>query len=173
MPAEDILLHGETFDHEDEVLWWAKGGKLYGESTPRFAFLKALQYEIGGELSPFTNMILNPNDNREDKSKQQEVNPMFAVFSRVSEAERNEFMLRVLPAQSGNKDFRLYYLGRSCPRKKEITLPENGKYRIDVIDVWEMTRTSTFEEACGNVKVELPAKEGIAILITRLSGEVL
>ena len=24
--------HGETFHREDEVLWWAKGGKLYGKA---------------------------------------------------------------------------------------------------------------------------------------------
>lgn len=32
--------HGETYLHEQDVLWWAKGGVLHGESTPRLAFLR-------------------------------------------------------------------------------------------------------------------------------------
>jgi len=32
--------HGETYVHPGDVLWWAKGGKLYGESPERIAFLK-------------------------------------------------------------------------------------------------------------------------------------
>ena len=33
--------HGETYKHPDDLLWWAKGGVLRGESPPRIAFLKA------------------------------------------------------------------------------------------------------------------------------------
>ena len=40
--------HGETFHREDEVLWWSKGGKLYGQSEPRMAYLKKLLYELPG-----------------------------------------------------------------------------------------------------------------------------
>ncbi|MDR1062115.1 MAG: DUF4038 domain-containing protein, partial [Clostridiales bacterium] len=46
-----FITHGETFYREDEVLWWAKGGRLYGESPARFAFLRELQDEIG-DISP-------------------------------------------------------------------------------------------------------------------------
>jgi hypothetical protein len=42
-----------------------------------------------------------------------------------------------------------------------------------MIDVWKMTRTAAFTETCGKVKVELPAKEGIAVLVTRLTGDIL
>ena len=41
------VTHGETYYRDDEVLWWSKGGKLYGESAARFAFLKSVLYEIG------------------------------------------------------------------------------------------------------------------------------
>ena len=33
--------HGETYAHPEDLLWWAKGGVLRGESPPRIAFLKA------------------------------------------------------------------------------------------------------------------------------------
>ena len=32
--------HGETYKHPEDLLWWAKGGGLRGESPPRIAFLK-------------------------------------------------------------------------------------------------------------------------------------
>lgn len=31
--------HGETYYRDDEVLWWAKGGELHGESSERIRFL--------------------------------------------------------------------------------------------------------------------------------------
>ena len=34
--------HGETYDRDDEVLWWAKGGRLHGTSPARIAFLRAI-----------------------------------------------------------------------------------------------------------------------------------
>ena len=34
--------HGETFKHPQDIIWWARGGKLYGQSLPRIAFLKQL-----------------------------------------------------------------------------------------------------------------------------------
>jgi hypothetical protein len=32
--------HGETYLSDDDILWWAKGGVLKGESPPRLAFLR-------------------------------------------------------------------------------------------------------------------------------------
>lgn len=32
--------HGETYLHPDDVLWWSKGGVLYGQSPARIAFLR-------------------------------------------------------------------------------------------------------------------------------------
>ncbi len=31
--------HGETYEHPENILWWSKGGELYGESPERLAFL--------------------------------------------------------------------------------------------------------------------------------------
>jgi len=32
--------HGETYLHDQDILWWAKGGELHGKSPQRLAFLK-------------------------------------------------------------------------------------------------------------------------------------
>lgn len=37
--------HGETYRHPEDILWWAKGGVLHGESPSRIAFLKRILEE--------------------------------------------------------------------------------------------------------------------------------
>ncbi|WP_198439810.1 DUF5060 domain-containing protein [Pareuzebyella sediminis] len=37
--------HGETYRHPENILWWAKGGKLYGKSPDRLAFLHKIMRE--------------------------------------------------------------------------------------------------------------------------------
>ncbi|MBL7201726.1 MAG: DUF5605 domain-containing protein [Anaerolineae bacterium] len=37
--------HGETYLHPEDILWWSKGGTLYGESPARIAFLRAILEE--------------------------------------------------------------------------------------------------------------------------------
>jgi hypothetical protein len=46
--------HGETYLHPEDLLWWAKGGVLRGESAPRIGFLRRLIEELPpGGLQPF------------------------------------------------------------------------------------------------------------------------
>ena len=37
--------HGETYVHDQDVLWWAKGGVLHGKSPKRIAFLRKIMEE--------------------------------------------------------------------------------------------------------------------------------
>lgn len=39
--------HGETYLHPDDILWWAKGGVLHGDSPARIAFLRRVMEEYG------------------------------------------------------------------------------------------------------------------------------
>ena len=94
--------HGETFYSEDEVLWWAKGGQLKGES-PEYA------------------------------------------------------------GHCGDDVFLKYY-GNRRPTISTICLPEEHRYRVEAIDIWNMTRTVIEEDAHGMTKLRLPGKEGIAVL---------
>lgn len=45
----EVLLP-EKYDKDNEVLWWAKGGKLKGESSKRIAFLRSIVEELPGPL---------------------------------------------------------------------------------------------------------------------------
>ena len=45
--------HGETYMHPEDILWWAKGGVLIGESWLRIAFLREIIEDMpAGGLSP-------------------------------------------------------------------------------------------------------------------------
>src|SRR5262249_21806028 len=47
--------HGETFAHKDDLLWWAKGGNLRGESWRRIGFLRDLiEEDVKIGLDPAT-----------------------------------------------------------------------------------------------------------------------
>ncbi len=34
--------HGESYLHQDDILWWSKGGKLHGTSPERIGFLRRI-----------------------------------------------------------------------------------------------------------------------------------
>ena len=62
----------------------------------------------------------------------------------------------------------IWYYGRTCSTINYITLPDGGSYDIEVIDIWEMTRTPVMQGVQGTVTVNLPGKEGIAVLAVRV-----
>ncbi len=37
--------HGETYRHPDDVIWWARGGRLHGQSPERLKFLRRVMEE--------------------------------------------------------------------------------------------------------------------------------
>lgn len=52
--------HGETYVHPGDILWWAVGGKLVGESPSRLGFLKKIMTEAPyQELEPAPSIIQN------------------------------------------------------------------------------------------------------------------
>ncbi|GAA1944788.1 DUF5605 domain-containing protein [Microbacterium deminutum] len=51
--AGGYATHGETYHREDDVLFWAKGGQLHGESPARIAFLRSIiEDSPTGRLEP-------------------------------------------------------------------------------------------------------------------------
>lgn len=69
--------------------------------------------------------------------------------------------------------FGLYYLGIGCNCIYNLHLPATGSYRVELLDTMETKRWEAVPGVCGDVRVGLPGKEGMAILVTRLSGEPL
>lgn len=44
---------GETYLSDDDVLWWAKDGKLKGKSPERIAFLRELMESLPSAIEPW------------------------------------------------------------------------------------------------------------------------
>lgn len=68
------------------------------------------------------------------------------------------------PLQLESEKFLMKYLERMRPCMAHLDLPKEGKWTVEVIDTWEMTRTVALRGVSGKVKVDLPSKEGIALL---------
>lgn len=168
MCRDGFCTHGETFHREDEVLWWAKGGKLYGESVSRIAFLKELMYSLPGDWTATEAAAGNPNlDGKDEAAIQQEM--LFQdILKSASEYGREKFIENTSPMAVKGDHYYLEYLGRSCPIQAELSLSESAKYRVEIIDIWEMTKTLAVEGAGGHIKIGLPQKEGIAVLAVEI-----
>lgn len=167
--------HGETFMHSEDVLWWGKGGKLYGESPARIGFLKEIINELPGVLEPVTSVFLTLEKFialKEGKNMEEMTDFARAIIDlSIEEAERViENITRDTRIYTGHcgEDAYLAYYGRHCTAVGDITLPETNTYRIEVIDVWEMTRKTILTGVNGKVDLKLPGKEGIAVLATKM-----
>ena len=65
------------------------------------------------------------------------------------------------------KEAYLKFMERQCAVITALKLPEEGDYRIEVIDTWEMKRKTVKENVRGRVEIELPGKEDMAILAVK------
>ncbi|MCM1086750.1 MAG: DUF4038 domain-containing protein [Muribaculaceae bacterium] len=169
--------HGETFLDENEILWWAKGGTLKGESPRRIAFLRSIVEELPGPIEPMDNplyMLLeaaSAAENLDDilKYLPEIAIPFFKASLRLGE-ELREYQQSEFVYKGHCKDdaFLIFYDLRTCALDT-LELPESGNYRVELIDTWEMKRTLLCENVCGKTEITLPGKEGMAVLATRLS----
>lgn len=155
--------HGETFHREDAVLWWGKGGVMHGESEPRIRFLKELLYELPGcGRAAVHGVYTNPNG-----KKGEEMTEADRHFNRLIESTPVENLTGLMAEVHkviSTDSWQLRYYGRTCPCFTWLKLPENGRYRIEVIDVWEMTRKTVLHGAVGRTRISLPAHPGMAVL---------
>lgn len=157
--------HGETYWNEDNRLWWSKGGTLKGESVSRLAFLRRLLEELPADLQPFVWKIdVDPNGKKQEGAD----TPFAAAMMRLSEEERMRQIYEMLPVALYNGDCWLQYLGRSCQRSLDVTAPGEGDFAAEILDVWKMERRVVAERFSGNLHMELPAREGTAVLLRRV-----
>jgi hypothetical protein len=120
--------HGETYIHPENILWWSKGGKLYGKSPERIAFLHKIMTEAPPEgVHPFHNIW-----------------------------NKETYLLK-------ENEFYLYYYGNSQQAKARIYLPKNIKFRLEVIDTWNMSITPVNGEFSGMTEIPLPGIPYMAV----------
>ena len=164
--------HGETFHRADEVLWWSKGGRLYGESEPRIRFLKKLLYELPGTgRADALSDPQNPNEERKDGQAPDEKGLRYLKLVRESPEEEKYGMYGDRPKKLSADGWQLLYFGRSCPCRAHVSLPEGETYGAELIDIWEMTRTPLADTFSGRALLPLPGRPGIAVLLRRQSPQ--
>jgi len=163
--------HGETFYSEDEVLWWAKGGVLKGESPARIKFLRDIAESIPGPLTFVREGVGALTVEMIEEMKEHGVpaewkGDFFAEHMIHLPKERMQFfLLRHRAALSHyEKEAYLRYYEKECTSVGEMILPEDGTYTVEVIDTYEMTRAVVARGVSGKVTYQLPGKEGIAVL---------
>lgn len=172
--------HGETFldpeteDEDNAIVYWSKGGTLQGESPARIAWLRDLVESLPGPIDPQRGRFGNLVDLTPEKIDAllpmvpESAKAMFVSMKNLTDFERG--ILRGgeynYAGQVGEAAY-LWYLYRQTSARYLITLPKDKTYKVEVLDTWEMTRTTFAEHASGEVQVHLPGKEFMAILATK------
>lgn len=139
--------HGETFLDEKEILWWSHGGILKGESPQRLRFLlKICQETPGGYLRKGPGLF--------DE-----------VVGIGGEGESDG-------KASGSEPcgYEIHYLGITRPAYRMLYLPQDQEYQVEVIDTWGMTVEDAGVHS-GTTRIELPARQYMAIRIRRVRGK--
>ena len=165
------ISHGETFHREDEVLWWAKGGKLYGEAPARLKFFREVMESLPGPMEPAcAEAVRYPNGNASSEGHRQLIK---RIWEMESDKGRRHIQMEMTQPIGQHPDFRLIYLERQARSFIALDLPEEGRYKVEILDIWNMTRRQAVSGVRGKFTIGLPGGEGIAVLVTRLSGDAL
>jgi hypothetical protein len=158
------VTHGETFGNDTDTIWWAKGGKLIGESVPRIAFLRRILEDGPDEgLDPIKStgayriMLLGGLDNI--KLQQLFVPP-----------EGEETWSRVMswwPTAGQPHKYYLSYFGENLPSEVAVAVPPDEKYDAVLIDTWAMTETPIGRGVARGDVLKFPPKPYQALLLRR------
>ena len=179
--------HGETFypgtkeaelntqTGESEVVWWARGGRLHGESPARIAFLKEIVDSLPGPIEPAAGglqaiLLMSPAEQEKVLEQTPEgFRDFLKALLAMSPAEQERFLAfnTAYEGKVGDGDAFLVYKDTECSSLADLTLPTDKTYRIEVIDTWEMTRETVQTGASGKVQVRLPGREYMAVLAVK------
>lgn len=127
------LSHGETYVDRGEQIWWSHGGILTGDSVDRIKFLKEIMAEVPINSTPLT---LTPENHEENWDAS---------------------------CMHLNQDFFLYYYGFSRPLYRNYKLPKGKKYKLELIDTWNMTIEKLPNIYKGNIKIKIGGKQYLAV----------
>lgn len=144
--------HGETYLDPQDVIWWARGGKLRGQSPPRIAFLRRILDESPPEG-------LEPIDKWQDVHTVGKPGEYYLVyFGRQAPAEW-EFSLPRAGLSAGMR-----FTVEMLDTWEMTTKPVPGEFKI--------IEDATYRyRAEGLPRVKLPGKQWIALRIRRVAGD--
>ena len=165
--------HGETFADEKDILWWAKGGCLKGESPARIAFFRNIMEELPVDPE-FMGTILSDEqveEFRKNPPKDMAANPVFKSALKLENYRMRRFIAGKdgFVCRCGDEVF-IHYYSRQNTITGVLQLPDTATYDVEVIDVWDMTRTKVLSGVSGMVFVPMAGKEGLAVLAKKCEG---
>lgn len=167
--------HGETFYSDDDILWWARGGVLKGQSPERIAFCRRIVESLPGHLEGEASVLhkvlpLHDADPAARESMLQTMgtdNPTWGRLLRAlvesPDAESYAYSETAYNAHIGTDCYLHFYDTRPIGQE-HLTLPEDRTYTIQVIDTWNMTIETVAAGVSGSYIVKLPSRENIAVL---------
>ena len=113
-----MLSHGETYlDNKNDVIWWAKGGVLKGQSPARLAFLK----KVLDDAPPEGIELLDKMAKSRSMAVNQENITSFILANRLMKSWK--FMLPKPPNGGG------------------VVLTNGMQFTAEVLDTWNMAVT--------------------------------
>lgn len=65
-------------------------------------------------------------------------------------------------------EYYMMYFSFNRPSFRLLELPEDSKFKIEVIDTWNMTITPVEGEFSGKFRLDLPGRQYIALRITKI-----
>ena len=133
------LTHGEVYIQYDQI-WWSHGGTLHGTCPERIAFLKKIMADTPAGASP---LKLTPQNHMAN----------WDVPCLCKEDDRSYY---------------LYYFGFSKPAFRTYELAEGCAYEIELIDTWDMTICRLPGIYSGNIRIDMPEKQYMAIRMKRV-----
>jgi hypothetical protein len=151
--AGTYAAHGETYLHPEHVIWWARGGKLYGQSPERIAFLRQI-------LEAAPPQGIDPIDKWQDLRTAGVAGQYYLVY--FGQETPTEWRFE-LPRQelAAGMTFRVEVLDTW-----NMTIePVAGEF--------EITEDATYRYGSkGDRKITLPGRPFMALRITRTGGDV-
>jgi len=157
------VTHGETYYNDEEMLWWAKGGRLTGESVARIAFLRQVLEEAPDGLDPML-------DNRNHRiMKFGADNVTGPEMSKPAAGEEGWSKVRFpYPIASNPHQFYLAYLGHRQPREIVVPTPPDERYSAAVLDTWAMTETPVAESVTRGDLLFIEPRPNLALVLRRI-----
>ena len=78
------------------------------------------------------------------------------------------FAGNITPMRLQGDSWYLEYFGGIRPAYCDLSLDQTRKYQVKAFDIWEMTSNTVADSISGEVRILLPGKEGIAILVSEI-----